>query len=168
MRRLSWLASHFFLWRQRFLLSPNPEWTDFSLQISARTQIWVAILTGSGIPLLFYPRWPPHFTSTLTNEHFEHNNHGDGSGYGMGRNGGRHHRELVAGTSVDPYGLMMWRNFVSKFSDLISWFPPTKVTVIYIKSDSCIGPLPYATMTFGTWTQSITRQPDTIYDIWKH
>ena len=74
-----------------------------------------------------------HFKTAL----FEHNNHGDDGGDGTERKWGRHHYEPAADTSGDPYGPMVWRNFASKVSDLISWFPPTKVTVIYIKSDNC-------------------------------
>ncbi len=62
---------------------------------------------GAGIPIKLISPRPPHFVSTFQNGHFEHNNHGDGSGYGTERNGGRHHHKPAADTPGDPYGPML-------------------------------------------------------------
>ena len=59
----------------------------------------------------------------------------------MERNGGRHHLKPAAVTSGDPYGPMDVKEFCLQGLRTFSWFPPTKVTVIFIKRDNCIGPL---------------------------
>ena len=73
-----------------------------------------------------------HF-SNFKFDHFAHNNHGDGSGYGMERIEGQHNQLPAATPSVDRCGLMMSRNHGDNTRNLYFGGRLHEVTVILMQ-----------------------------------
>ena len=105
---------------------------------------WPAVLGrghssgGTGRPVHYFSS---RCTRISNFDHFAHNNHGEGGGYGMKRIVGWHHYNTAAMTSVAQYNLMMWRNFGKSTHSLYFGYHLHELTVILKQTQQLHAPL---------------------------